>query len=260
MSSQSSHTHHVPLPQRPRRRRKVRKNHDGDPEDPPTSAAGAVTGGGTAARAEGGGEAGLGGDGADGAAAASVGSRRHPRRPSSAVFSHVNEAVAARGGLLQASMSQASLSQMEAAVVLRNQRVVDTAAGGNGSSSGSSASKDGAAYTAGGASDGGGGGGGGGLYLGEAEGRDYGTHGFEYLDHTADVQLHSWGETMAQALEGQVVAMFGYMTDLRCVAEDPSKSQEVAVEAPDMLGLIYRLLHEFLCLFAIDDLVCCGFF
>ncbi|EHB12808.1 Protein archease [Heterocephalus glaber] len=36
---------------------------------------------------------------------------------------------------------------------------------------------------------------------------------YEYLDHTTDVQLHAWGETLEEAFEQCAMAMIAYMTD-----------------------------------------------
>lgn len=37
---------------------------------------------------------------------------------------------------------------------------------------------------------------------------------YEYLDHTADVQIHTWGRTTSEAFEQAAVAMFAYMTEI----------------------------------------------
>jgi SHS2 domain-containing protein len=70
---------------------------------------------------------------------------------------------------------------------------------------------------------------------------------YEYLDHTADVQLHSWGSNLERALEGLVVAMFGYMTDLRRIHPDNSAAAKtVRVRAHDAPSLVFGFLQEWL--------------
>ncbi|GAB0492055.1 hypothetical protein MMPV_003314 [Pyropia vietnamensis] len=44
---------------------------------------------------------------------------------------------------------------------------------------------------------------------------------YEYLDHTADVQIHSWGRDLPSAVGAAAVAMFGIITDLSDVVEAP---------------------------------------
>ncbi|XP_051892417.1 protein archease isoform X1 [Pristis pectinata] len=73
---------------------------------------------------------------------------------------------------------------------------------------------------------------------------------YEYLDHTADVQLHSWGDTVEEAFEQAVMAMFGYMTDIETV--QPLKTLEVKAEGHDMLSLLYNFMTEWLYQFSAE--------
>ncbi|KAJ7304429.1 hypothetical protein JRQ81_011988 [Phrynocephalus forsythii] len=74
---------------------------------------------------------------------------------------------------------------------------------------------------------------------------------YEYLDHTADVQLHAWGDTLEEAFEQCAMAMFGYMTDTETV--EPLDTVEVKAEGHDMLSLLYNFLNEWLYKFSAED-------
>lgn len=70
---------------------------------------------------------------------------------------------------------------------------------------------------------------------------------FEYLDHTADVQLHSWGTSLERALESLVLAMFGYMTDLNGI--ELQQEQCVRIQGHDATSMVFLFLQEWLTLF-----------
>ncbi|XP_057253903.1 protein archease isoform X3 [Pezoporus wallicus] len=74
---------------------------------------------------------------------------------------------------------------------------------------------------------------------------------YEYLDHTADVQLHAWGDTLEEAFEQCVMAMFGYMTDIETV--EPVDTVEVEAEGHDMLSLLFHFLDEWLYKFSANE-------
>lgn len=76
---------------------------------------------------------------------------------------------------------------------------------------------------------------------------------YEYLDHTADVQLHSWGDSLKESFEQIAMAMFGYMTDIETVDMSVKQELEVKLDADeDLLNLIYRWLDEWLFLFCAE--------
>ncbi|KAJ1178018.1 hypothetical protein NDU88_003268 [Pleurodeles waltl] len=76
------------------------------------------------------------------------------------------------------------------------------------------------------------------------------TRKHEYLDHTADVQLHAWGDTMEEAFEQCAMAMFGYITDIDTV--EPIDTVEVEAEGHDMISLLYNFLDEWLYQFSAE--------
>ncbi|GFH46887.1 protein archease-like [Chaetoceros tenuissimus] len=77
--------------------------------------------------------------------------------------------------------------------------------------------------------------------------------GYEYLNHTADIQLHSWSTSFKGALEQLVIAMFGYMTTLEKIEIDNEYSIQVAsnvhAEGHDLESLVFNYLDDWLFLF-----------
>ena len=75
---------------------------------------------------------------------------------------------------------------------------------------------------------------------------------YEFLDHTADVQVHAWGSNMEEAFENAVLAMFDYMTERDTVDIDPEKTFDVEVSAHDAESLLFTFMDEFLFHFSAD--------
>lgn len=73
---------------------------------------------------------------------------------------------------------------------------------------------------------------------------------YEYLDHPADIQLHSWGGDLSEAYEQVVMAMFGYMTDINTV--DMMMYQEIEVSGHDLESLLFEFMSEFLFYFGTE--------
>lgn len=74
--------------------------------------------------------------------------------------------------------------------------------------------------------------------------------GWEYLDHTADVQIHSWGATDAEAFAAAAVGLFGYMVDLDEFDTDISK--DIQSSGHDWESMLFGFLDECLYVFCTE--------
>ncbi|KAJ6631757.1 Protein archease-like [Pseudolycoriella hygida] len=79
---------------------------------------------------------------------------------------------------------------------------------------------------------------------------------FEYLDHTADVQLHAWGSTLKEAFEQCGMAMFGYMTSLEYV--QIKYCYQIEATGDDLESLLFHFLDELLFLFSCEPFLICS--
>ena len=70
------------------------------------------------------------------------------------------------------------------------------------------------------------------------------------MDHTADIQLHAWGDDLTEAYEQCAMAMFGYMTEIEYV--EMVDTQTIEAEGDDLIGLLYHFLDEWLFLFSAE--------
>jgi SHS2 domain-containing protein len=76
---------------------------------------------------------------------------------------------------------------------------------------------------------------------------------FEYIDHPADIQIHSWGPSFQRALEPLCVGLFGVMMDPAGFHETTQKS--LSVSGKDILSLVYAFLGEWLFVFDTEAFV-----
>lgn len=81
------------------------------------------------------------------------------------------------------------------------------------------------------------------------------TRRFETRDHTADVFVVGYGETLIEALENVAIALFEQIADTSSLSSQ--QCLEVAAEAPDMEALVVNWLNEFLFLHETRQVVFC---
>mmetsp|Transcript_14153 Transcript_14153/g.23666 ORF Transcript_14153/g.23666 Transcript_14153/m.23666 type:complete len:191 (-) Transcript_14153:332-904(-) len=82
---------------------------------------------------------------------------------------------------------------------------------------------------------------------------------YEYLNHPADIILHSWGTDLPSSLCNIALCMFGYITSLESISTNEAESNEhgshMVAEGHDMRSLVYSFLDEWLYNFHAFDFV-----
>ena len=78
--------------------------------------------------------------------------------------------------------------------------------------------------------------------------------GFEFRDHTADVQVRSWGSSLEEAFSQTAYSLMATITpNLKKIT--PKVEREITIEAEDKEALLFDFLSEFLYIFDVDELV-----
>ena len=80
--------------------------------------------------------------------------------------------------------------------------------------------------------------------------------GFRFLDHTADVQVESWGPTLEEAYSQTALGLMATISpNLNLIS--PLVQKVIQIEAEDKESLLFDFLSEFLFIFDVEDLIFC---
>ena len=78
--------------------------------------------------------------------------------------------------------------------------------------------------------------------------------GFEFREHTADVQVRSWGPSLEEAFSQTAYSLIATITpDLKRIT--PKIEKKITIKAEDKEALLFDFLSEFLYIFDVDELV-----
>ncbi|MHA2283835.1 MAG: archease [Promethearchaeota archaeon] len=78
--------------------------------------------------------------------------------------------------------------------------------------------------------------------------------GFEFMEHTADVSVKSWGRNIEEAFSQTALSLMTTITpNLKKISPEIEKKIEIVAE--DKYALCFDFLSEFLYLFDVEDLV-----
>ncbi|NVM18220.1 MAG: archease [Candidatus Lokiarchaeota archaeon] len=78
--------------------------------------------------------------------------------------------------------------------------------------------------------------------------------GFEFKEHTADVQVRSWGSSLEEAFSQTAYSLMATITpNLKIIT--PEIEKKIIIKAEDKEALLFDFLSEFLYIFDVDELV-----
>ena len=78
--------------------------------------------------------------------------------------------------------------------------------------------------------------------------------GFRFLEHTADVQIESWGPTLEEAFSQTALSLMATITPNIYIIS-PNMQKIMEIEAEDKESLLFDFLSEFLYIFDVEELV-----
>ncbi len=76
---------------------------------------------------------------------------------------------------------------------------------------------------------------------------------FELIEHTADMGLVAYGETLTEAFANAAFGMFSIIAEVDAVAE--VESRRVAIDEEDIEGLLFEWLNSLLYYFDVEMLI-----
>ena len=76
---------------------------------------------------------------------------------------------------------------------------------------------------------------------------------WEHYEHTADVGIRGYGESLEEAFEAVALALFDVMVDV--IKVESKKCREVEAEGEDLMALLYSFLEELLILHDTEGVV-----
>ncbi|MFX1357579.1 MAG: archease [Promethearchaeota archaeon] len=80
--------------------------------------------------------------------------------------------------------------------------------------------------------------------------------GYEFKEHTADVQVKSWGSTLEEAFSQTAYSLMATISP-KLENITPSIEKRIRIKAEDKEALLFDFLSEFLFIFDVEELIFC---